>query len=150
MLLLIHLFLACDNQEPEKKKVVEKSEAEELQERINSIENILKNESEKINLLAEFHRIPFDTLNSILRDYLVFTSIYYNKDETRVEKYKSSISKLNLRYKISKSKLASLIFNYKFEMITKEEIEDKAIEYYLENYDGSEEMEEPDQRDPWG
>ena len=139
-LFLSQLFLTCNNPEPEKKKKIVKSEAVILQEGITSIENKLKHEYEKINLLAEFRNIHFDTLKLIIRDYLVFTSSYYDKEKTYEEKYKSSISKLNLRYKYSKSNLASLIFSYKFEMITTDEIEESAVEYFLENYEDHEEI----------
>ena len=150
VLISTQLLLACNDSKPKKKseKVIELSEEEILQSKINSIEKSLRCEYDKISLLAEFYNIPFDSVISIIRDYKVFTSSFYNKEETLANKYKSSISKLSLIYKISRSKLASLIIDYKYKMISEDEIRESAVEDFIEHYDDDHnDSEIPDQRD---
>ena len=40
------------------------------------------------------------------------------------------IDTINTNSNLSKTKIAKIIFSYKYEMYTKEEIEDQAVEYY--------------------
>ena len=90
--------------------------------------------------------IPFDTLNSILRDYYVATDTVSSSDENSKYLYQSAIAKISDTYKISKSKIASLVFSYKYEMLTKEDIEESAIENYKDNYQAEE---APEPEDPY-
>ena len=96
VLISTQLLLACNDSKPKKKseKVIELSEEEILQSKINSIEKSLRSEYDKISLLAEFYNIPFDSVISIIRDYKVFTSSFYNKEETLANKYNFKIDSL--------------------------------------------------------
>lgn len=137
----IQLITSCHDSKPEvqKENIIAKSEEEIIQNKIELIEKGLRRDDfEKINLLAEYNKIQVDSLISIIRDYLVFTRKSLNADLSKEERYKSSFTKLNHRYKLSKKKLASLIFSYKYEMITREEIEESAIEDYLNSPDPDE------------
>ncbi len=139
----IQLITSCNDSKPEVKKenIIVKSEDDKIQNRIDLIEKSLRRDDfEKINLLAEYNKIHVDSLILIIRDYLVFTSMSLNPDLSKEERYKSSFEKLNKRYKLSKKKLATLIYSYQYEMITREEIEESAIEDYLNSPDPYEEI----------
>ncbi|HQX44969.1 MAG: hypothetical protein IPO72_04075 [Saprospiraceae bacterium] len=147
-LTLIQLITSCNDSKPKVKKenIIVKSEDEIIQNRIELIEKGLRRDDfEKINLLAEYNKIHVDSLISIIRDYLELTSKSTNPSFSKEERYKSSFEKLNQRYKLSKKKLAGIIFSYQYEMITREEIEESAIEDYM----NSNEIEDDplDQRD---
>ena len=99
----------------------------------------------RVILLSQIRRIPFDTLNLILRDYYVATDTVSSFDKNSKYLYQSTIIKIADTYKIPKSKIASLIFSYKYEMLTKEDIEESAIENFKDNY----EEEAPEPEDPY-
>ena len=89
--------------------------------------------------------MSFDTLNFILKDYYVVTDTISISNENSKYLYQSAIEKISDKYKISKSKMASLIFSYKYEMLTKEDIREMAIEDLNDNY----EEEKPEPYDPY-
>jgi len=132
---LLLFFCSCQHYKPkeETKKVI--TEAEKLQKFNDRIEDDLSYEKEKITLLSEVRKISFDTLNLILRDYYVVTDTVSNSDENSKYLYQTAIAKISDRYNISKSKIASLIFSYKYEMLTKEDIGESAIEDFKDNYE---------------
>jgi hypothetical protein len=82
-------------------------------------------ESEKLMLLSILKKIPQDTLRLVLREYLKANPEYL--DGLGVNKADNLYS-ISQKYHISKFKIASIIFSYKYEMLTKEEIEESAIE----------------------
>lgn len=143
--ILLQFFFSCQDskleKEAEKKKM---SVTEELEKLNDNIERQLSYEKEKIVLLSEIRKIPFDTVNLILRDYLVITDTVSSSDENSKQLFQGAIVKISDKYKISKSKIATLLFSYKYEMITKEEIEESAVENFQENYEP--EQPEPDDR----
>lgn len=142
---LLLFFCSCQDSKPkeETKKVI--PETEKLEKANSRIEDDLSHEKEKIILLSEVRKISFDTLNLILRDYYVVTDTVSNSDENSKFLFKSAIAKVSDRYKISKSKIASLIFSYKYEMLTKEDIGESAVEDFKDNY----EKEPPEPDDPY-
>ena len=142
LVVLLLFFCSCHNSKPkeESKKVL--SEAEKLEKTYKRINEDLSYENEKIILLSEIRKMPFDTLIFILRDYYVITDTVSSSDINSKYLYQSSIAKISERYKISKSRIASLIFSYKYEMLTKEEIEESAIENFRDN--NEEETPEPE------
>ena len=84
-------------------------------------------EKEKIYLLSVSRNMSYDTLYQILNDYI---KADYNNlvsgdigltDES-VVRYEENITKIAKKYKLSKSKVASLIFSFKYEMRTVDEI----------------------------
>ena len=146
ILFILSLFCcSCHNSKSKEEAKKIQSEAEKLKKVYNRIEDNLAYDKEKIILLSVIRKIPFDTLNLILRDYFVFTDIVSSSDENSKYQYQSSIVKISDKYKISKSKIASLIFSYKYEMLTKEDIEESAIENFKDNY----EEEAPEPEDPY-
>ena len=144
LFILLLFFCSCQHSKSkdETKKAI--TETDKLEIANSRIEDDLSYEKEKIILLSEVRKIPFDTLNLILRDYYVVTDTLSSSDENSKYLYQSAIAKISDKYKISKSKIASLIFSYKYEMLTKEDIEESAVEDFKDNYE--EEPPEPDDR----
>ena len=142
LFILLQFFCSCQDSKPKKeeKKII--SEIEKLEKLNDNIERQLSYEKEKIILLSEIRKIPFETVNLILRDYFVITDTVSSSDENSKQLFQSAIVKISDKYKISKSKIATLLFSYKYEMITKEEIEESAVEDFKDNYE--EEQPEPD------
>lgn len=145
LLILLQFFCSCQDSKPKKEKKEIISETEKLENLNENIERQLSYEKEKIILLSEIRKIPFDTVNFILRDYYVITDTVSSSDENSRQLFQNAIVKISNKYKISKSKIATLLFSYKYEMITKEEIEESAVEDFKDNYE--EEQPEPD--DPY-
>lgn len=140
----IILFYGCDNYKPKQEINVKQSETKKLEKVYERIKDNLSYDKEKIILLSEVRKIPFDTLNLILRDYYVVTDTLSSSDENSKYLYQTAIAKISEKYRFSKSKIASLIFSYKYEMLTKEDIGESAVEDFKDNYE--EEPPEPDDR----
>lgn len=150
VVLLISLLSSCNDPKPVKIEapIKEKTEAERLQDRVSNIKRYLDYEKEKINLLAEFHNLNFDTVNNIIKEYLVITLTVRSSDKNAKQIYQSAIAKISLSNKISKSKIASLLFSYKYEMITKKDIAENAVSDFKDNYVPEVQEEEPEEQDP--
>lgn len=145
LLLLSLVFWSCQHSKAkeEPKKIL--SDTKKIEKITEHIEETLSYDREKVILLSQIRRIPFDTLNFILRDYYVATDTVSSFDKNSKYLYQSAIVKIANTYKITKSKIASLIFSYKYEMLTKEDIEESAIENFKDNY----EEEAPEPEDPY-
>lgn len=121
-LLLVLLVFGCKDKE-ETEFIKAQKQRKEMSEN-NYTDLILEMDTEKIALLSIIKKIPNDTLHLVLRDYLDKTFDFVTP-ETKIERIIDSISK---KYHISKVKIASIIFSYNYEMLTKDEIEKDAIE----------------------
>jgi hypothetical protein len=131
ILVILSLFFCSCNNSKQKKEVTKiQSEAEKLQKMYTRVERNLSYDKEKIILLSLIRKIPFDTLNLIFLEYFVLTDTLSSSDKNSKYQYQSSISKISEKYQISESKIASFVFSYKYEMLTKEDIEESAIENY--------------------
>jgi len=89
---------------------------------------------EKIVLLSQMRRMSYDTLNLILTDYYSITSEYINSTDSSRVFCEKAIDIISGKYHISKAKAASLIFSFKYEMLSKEDI----LEAELENSENEE------------
>lgn len=139
------IYYGCDNSKPKEKIEQKETETERLGKVYERIEDNLSYDKEKIILLSEIRKISFDTLNLILRDYYVITDTVSSSDENSKHLFQNAIAKISDKYKISKSRIATLLFSYKYEMITKEEIEESAVDEFKDNY----EEEPPEPEDPY-
>ena len=129
----LFLGLNCSHPDNQKKEVVSKSlipTQSEVDSAVNAKDSIayleLDGQSEKIYFLAQINQLPYDTLYKILKDYMVFSSgqfEYFSIDSSDMNFSFSSIAET---YNIPKPRLASIIFQFKYEMLTKDDIEDKA------------------------
>ena len=145
LFIALYFFCSCNDTKPRKEKKNVITESENFEELNGKIERRLSYEKEKIILLSEARKIPFDTVNLILRDYYVAIDTVLSSDENSKQLFQSAIVKISTRYEISTAKVASLIFSYKYEMLTKEDIEESAIEDFIDNY----EEQAPEPEDPY-
>lgn len=90
---------------------------------------ILELDAEKLALLSIIKKIPNDTLHLVLKDYIDKTFPLV----TNVSKVDKIIDDISQKYHISKVKIASIVFSYNYEMLTKDEIEQSAIENEQDN-----------------
>lgn len=134
LLILILLVFGCkDTEETESIKVQEQEKEKGENKRKEKIatyaDMILKLDAEKLALLSIIKKIPNDTLHLVLKDYINKTFPLVT-DVSKVDKIIDTISQ---KYHISKVKIASIVFSYNYEMLTKDEIEQSAIENEQDN-----------------
>jgi hypothetical protein len=101
------------------------SKSQKVTDSYSHADSELEFENEKIALISIMHGIPKDSVYLILRDYLAKNDLSFDIDNKFTEKFIDTISK---NRKMSKRKIASIIFNFKYEMQTKDEIGQDAIE----------------------
>ena len=136
LLFALLFFNSCANKQEE--KVLTKTE--QIAESYSQADSELEYDNEKITLISIIRGIPKDSVYLILRDYYAKNNLSFDMDNNFTEKFIDTISK---NRKMSKRKVASIIFNFKYEMQTKEEIEQEAFESYddLKNNSGNSESE---------
>nr|WP_315173913.1 hypothetical protein [uncultured Flavobacterium sp.] len=105
-----------ERKEPE--KFIVKKDSEEGKYVLVDVE--LEDSQEKIMLLSYIKKMPKDSIKLILREYLM-------ESEFDVD-FEEAVLKVAKKYSISSSKVASLVFSYKYELLTQDDIQDKAIE----------------------
>jgi hypothetical protein len=123
LIFIIFCLNSCSNKKEE--KVLSKSE--KLTDSYFQADSELEFENEKITLISIMHGIPKDSVYLILRDYYAKNDLSFDIDSKSTENFIDTISK---NRKMSKRKIASIIFSFKYEMQTKDEIEQDAIENY--------------------
>ena len=112
---------SCFNKD-EKKDEIKSNKIEDA----NQIADFeLEFENEKIALISIMQGISTDSVKLVLRDY--FTKNYLSNDIEN-EFTEKIIVTISEQRKMSKHKIASIIFSFKYEMQTKTEIEDNAID----------------------
>ena len=121
ILIILISVLSCNNSKPE--KILSEKEKQEQRAK-----DELSYYSDKIVLLAVIKKIPYDSLNLILTDYYSTTSDYTNLSDSSKFYSEKALNEISIKYHISKRRAASLIFSFKYEMLTQEEIADKELE----------------------
>lgn len=101
---------------PEKEKTISKYELADIE---------LMDQKEKIILLSVIKEVSYDTLYHILKDYYAVSNNYTFLSDKDVIICTKTINSISEKYQIPKSKVASLIFCFKYEMQTKQEIKDE-------------------------
>ncbi len=119
--IILIIVLGCNNSKP--KKVLSEKEKQEQRAK-----DELSDYSEKIVLLSAIKKIPYDSLNFILTDYYSTTSDHTSSSDSSKFYSEKALNEISIKYHISKRRAASLIFSFKYEMLTKEEIADKELE----------------------
>lgn len=122
LFLILILFSSCKQSH---KKELTQLEKEKMQ--LQSAESDLNNNKEKLVLLATIKQLPYDTLFSILRDY------YFKTDYLSDATFEQAISYTTDRHSFPKREIADIIFNFKYEMITRDDIIDEES-YQNDNY----------------
>ena len=138
-LLLLIILIVCGCKDTEETKSIkiqeqrkEKGEnkRKEKKEKITTYADmILELDAEKLALLSIIKKIPNDTLHLVLKDYINKTFPLV----TDVSKVNKIIDDISQKYHIPKVKIASIVFSYNYEMLTKDEIEQSAIENEQDN-----------------
>lgn len=121
LLILILLVFGCNDKK--ETEFIKEQEQRKEKKTLTYADAILELDAEKLALLSIIKKIPNDTLHLVLKDYLNKT-ISSVSDVNKVDKIIDTISQ---KYHISKIKIASIVFSYNYEMITKDEIEQNAI-----------------------
>ena len=85
----------------------------------------LKFEEEKIVLLSSIKGLSYDTLKSILRSYYSETQFDFYDDAARI---KEAIAYTAKKHNLPESKIASLVFIFKYEMRAMDDIEELEID----------------------
>jgi hypothetical protein len=101
---------------PKKEKTVSKYELADIE---------LMDQKEKIILLSAIKEVPYDTLYHILKDYYAASDNIIFLSDKDVINCNKTINSISEKYQIPKSKVASLIFCFKYEMQTKQDIKDE-------------------------
>lgn len=132
LLILIFIIVGCKDKEPEKAVPIKPITTVVVKNPYEDADFDLDKNSEKIMLLSILKKIPQDTLRLILRDYIKEnpSRLYDYYDAVDVVDNLDTISQ---KYHISKNKIASLVFSYRYEMLTKDEIGGSAIENEQDN-----------------
>jgi hypothetical protein len=115
--LTLLIFISCNK--TEQKKEIFKKEQQINKYFLADLE--LESEDEKITLLSMLKNTSKDSIILVMRDYLLNT-------ESDSMSYKDIINKISQKYNISNNKVASIIFSYKYETLTKEDITNEFIE----------------------
>lgn len=98
-------------------------------------EEYVKYNGEKITLLSISKGIPCDTLQSILVDYYTERGML---ESGTVKNYENIILKISDKYNLPKRIIASFIYNFEYEMLTREEILDIESERVIEEEQSNE------------
>lgn len=112
------------------------TEKERQEEAYDQAASRLNKHFEKIVLLSSLEKVPYDTLFLILRDYDAEIKKYNSNDDSLPLVCKRTISTVSKKYHVPESRIASLLFSFKYEMQTKEEIieeEEEKQEYINSN-----------------
>lgn len=81
----------------------------------------LEIEDEKITLLSILKNTSKDSTILVMRDYLLNT-------ENDSIPYETVVSTISQKHNMPKRKVAGIVFSYKFEMLTKEDVEEDFME----------------------
>ena len=99
-------------------------------------DDYLEYNSEKIGLLSVIKNVPYQKANSVLRDYLAKTINYTDLSSENQNYIVNVIDTIARKNNLSRKLTASMIFSYKYEMITKDEyFEEKTEELRQEEYE---------------
>ena len=130
VIILVFLAISC--------KKREESNSKRNVKKISDADLELIGNEEKIALLAIAKGMNYDSLYSILKDY--YTNV---GDSTDALSYTKAVMVTSQKYSISNRLVAKIVFSYKYEMLSKEEIvseseresdiEQRDYQGYLEN-----------------
>ena len=122
LILVISLFfLSCGNkQSDEETSKLNKTKTNQTSTGFDFVTSL---DNEKLALIAIMKNIPEDTLGLIMKDYIVATEDNWESIEKDFD-YTKIVNSLSTKYKMKRTKIANIIFSYKYEMVTKDEIQE--------------------------
>ena len=91
-------------------------------------------DAEKVQLISLAKEIPITKVKGVLREYLVKTRFDLFEKMEEEGYYLKIIDTIAKSQKVSKKRAAIIIFSYKYEMITEEEILEKYSDEYNTSY----------------
>jgi hypothetical protein len=122
LILMMATNLRCTSGEVRKDSGIDK--------RTEYIEGLMKDQDEKIVLLSVMKDVSYDTLKGVLTEYYFYTEPTY-KQSAKLLSPKEAVDNIAEKYRMSRSKAASLVFLVKYEMSTfDEKIEHLEQEFY--------------------
>lgn len=132
LIVLLAIVVSC-NSKPEKK---EKADRGEL---LNTmIDHELRSGKEKIYLISLSTKIPYDTVRQIIKDYYLmgYKRMFDNPAsllDSSIVDIKESVQTISKKHKLTESKVATLLFSYKYEIRSPDEIieeyQDQQVDY---------------------
>jgi len=122
LFLTLLVLIACE--EKEKPETPLAREKRQLKTAVRQIEGT----SEKIVFISAIMNLSYDTVYSVLLDYTLKTEGFDSDDDSVRVNANLAIEYISSKYHISKKKVSRVLFAYKYEMITKEEIGQDAID----------------------
>lgn len=135
LILILLLICSCG-----KSKKDEKTSEEMKLQRFNESKEYVEYYEERVSLLAIAKGIPGETLKSILIDYYAATTALEN---VRIKDNENIITTISNKVNLPKSKVASLIYNFEYEMLTRDEIFDSETEKHEQEAAAEHEEEGP-------
>ena len=124
-------FLSCNLSSDKNEKKKSKKDLD-----YEMADDYLEYNAEKIGLLSVIKNVPYEKANSVLRDYLAKTINYSDISKESQNYIVKVIDTIAQKNNLSRNLTASIIFSYKYEMITKEEyFEEKLEEMRQEEYE---------------
>ncbi|RZK47913.1 MAG: hypothetical protein EOO99_11955 [Pedobacter sp.] len=122
--LLLAMMISCKDKE-EVEKPASKLELEKKASENAELE--LEDKGEKIALISAAKDYPLDSTYLILKDYYTKANEF---DFNSGNYYDSIFNLISKNRKVSKKKVAQIIFAFKYEVLTREEIEQEFIDNY--------------------
>lgn len=134
LIVLMMVMLRCNP----KPTTEEKSDKKDISNML--VQQQLTINKEKIYLLSLASKVPFDTVRLIIKDYYLneYTVMFNNPlslTDSTIISYKESIQAISLKYHLSESKIASLLFSFKYEMRSPEEIIEEYQDQLIDSRD---------------
>ena len=128
LFLFVLLFCSCNSSTKEEESTKSKTEID-----YEIADMFLEYDAEKIGIISIIKHVPYVKANSVLRDYLAKTSLNFSimENPEYIVKVVDTIARKN---NLSKKITASIIFSYQYEMITRDEIVEDAMDE-MQEYD---------------
>ena len=121
---LATIIFSCNKSENKKKLNEEQIQAESYKNADFELESY----KEKIALLSIIKNIPTDSLYLVIREYYSKTECLEGNEYEDNYNYTKIVNAISLKLKMPENKIANLIYDFKYEMITKEDVENQLIE----------------------
>ena len=126
ILLFALLFFGCNKKEEVKENESSEDNGQEVSAFFTDL--ILNQEDEKIALLSIIKNTQKDTVKLILKEYLSEADNVFKSQENKTD-YLKIIDLISNKFNMNKNKVSSIIFSYKYEMLTQEDV----VNEYKEN-----------------
>jgi len=121
ILILSVIFYSCDYSSSKTERKYESANDQLF------VELMMGFDGEKIGLLSIIKQVPYEQVNSVISDYLTDSFKHLIIKQNNPEYFVNLVDSIALKNNLSRELTASIIFSYRYEMITKEEIVDEYL-----------------------